>query len=123
MSTPSMIFTIWLKNICMVLWLLWVSTLVISRIYILHEAYNFESAKLVDEIYLLKLCKVIASSSHSHVLSIWNLVLYTTNHSSIPTVVHKWYEYLWLRYSEWDTKWFESYNDWVLLFVKSHMKI
>jgi hypothetical protein len=64
MSTPSMVFTIWMKNILMVLWLLWVSTLVISRIYILHEAYNFETAKLIDELYLLKLCKVINPLYH-----------------------------------------------------------
>lgn len=52
-----MILASWLKTALGAAWILWVSTLVVSRVYIFCEAYSLESIKVQDEKYLLEKCK------------------------------------------------------------------
>jgi hypothetical protein len=57
MSTPAMAFTQYLKWMLMGFWLVWLTTLVVSRIFIFHEAYTTHTAKVVDEQWLAEQCK------------------------------------------------------------------
>jgi hypothetical protein len=57
MSTPVMAFTQYLKWMLMGFWLLWVTTLLVSRIFIFHAAYTTHVAKVSDENWLLEQCK------------------------------------------------------------------
>lgn len=58
MSTPYMILAGWGKSITISMWVIWVSTLILSRVYAFHEAYISESQRLMDEKYLLEKCQV-----------------------------------------------------------------
>lgn len=57
MSTPAMAFGVGLRNVVVSLWLIWVGTFCISRVFLLHEAYVAESNKRTDERWLLQQCK------------------------------------------------------------------
>ena len=57
MSTPAMAFGVGLRNVVVSLWLIWVVTFCISRVFLFHEAYIFESNKRADERWLLSKCK------------------------------------------------------------------
>lgn len=57
MSTPVMAFTIWFKHICIASWVIWVSTMVISRVYIFHQSYYSHLNRLDNEKYLVNKCK------------------------------------------------------------------
>ena len=57
MSTPAMAFGAGLRSILVSLWLVWSATFVISRLFLLHDAYISEANKRVDEQWLLQKCK------------------------------------------------------------------
>jgi hypothetical protein len=57
MSTPVMAFTQYMKWMLMGVWLVWATTLVVSRIFIFHEAYTTHTAKVWDERWLYDQCK------------------------------------------------------------------
>ena len=59
MSTPYMLFAGWGKSMAISIWVIWASTLILSRAYAFHEAYIAESQRLLDEKYLLEKCQVI----------------------------------------------------------------
>lgn len=56
MSTPAMALNSAIRNIVLCMWWMWVTTFVVSRIYLLHEAYIEEANKRSDERWLLKQC-------------------------------------------------------------------
>lgn len=57
MSTPYMAFVGWAKGVITAFWVIWITTMVVSRLYIFHEAYILETQKLLDERYLLEKCQ------------------------------------------------------------------
>lgn len=57
MSTPAMAFGAGLRNILASLWMVWCLTFVISRIFLLHDAYISESNRRADERWLLERCR------------------------------------------------------------------
>jgi hypothetical protein len=56
MSTPVMAFTQYMKWMLVGFWMIWVTTLFVSRIFIFHEAYITHAAKVVDEQWLAQQC-------------------------------------------------------------------
>lgn len=57
MSTPAMAFGAGLRNVLTSLWLMWATMFVVSRIYLLHDAYISASNRRTDEQWLLRQCK------------------------------------------------------------------
>jgi hypothetical protein len=57
MSTPAMAFATHLKWMLFGFWTVWLTTLLVSRIFIFHSAYTTHTAKVVDERWLLEQCK------------------------------------------------------------------
>ena len=56
MSTPAMAFGTGLRSVLVSLWVMWCATFLVSRAFLLHDAYISESNKRVDEKWLLKKC-------------------------------------------------------------------
>lgn len=56
MSTPVMGFIQIARTFLATVWILWLGMLFISRMYILHEAYNAEVSKRQNETWLVKQC-------------------------------------------------------------------
>jgi hypothetical protein len=51
-----MAFTVYMKWVLMGCWVLWLSTLVVTRVFIFHEAYLAHVSKVADERWLLRQC-------------------------------------------------------------------
>jgi hypothetical protein len=51
-----MAFTNYMKWILIGFWIVWMTTLLVSRSYIFHEAYTAHVAKVEDERWLLEQC-------------------------------------------------------------------
>jgi hypothetical protein len=56
MSTPAMLFMQYTKWLLVGFWSVWLTTLVVSRVFIFHEAYTSHLAKIVDEMWLTQQC-------------------------------------------------------------------
>lgn len=56
MSTPYTFLAGWIKTVVASFWFVWLSTLIVSRIYVFHQAYVSETQKRADERYLLDKC-------------------------------------------------------------------
>jgi hypothetical protein len=56
MSTPAMALTLSMKWMLMGFWLVWGTTLLVSRIFIFHQAYTTHTAKVRDEEWLANQC-------------------------------------------------------------------
>ena len=56
--TPSMALSVWVRNMLLMGSIIWISTLIITRIYTFHEAYSKEVINRTEERYLLEKCKV-----------------------------------------------------------------
>lgn len=56
MATPAMALNSAIRNIFLSVWLMWTTSFMASRIYLLHEAYIQESSKRSDESWLLRQC-------------------------------------------------------------------
>jgi hypothetical protein len=56
MSTPVMAFGHYVKWMLAGFWVLWLTTLLVSRIFIFHEAYTAHVAKVQDEKWLSSQC-------------------------------------------------------------------
>jgi hypothetical protein len=57
MSTPVMAFTKCTKWMLLGFWMVWLTTLLVSRVFIFHEAYTAHTAKVFDERWLAHQCK------------------------------------------------------------------
>jgi hypothetical protein len=56
MSTPVMAFTQYVKWMLLGFWVIWATTLFVSRIFIFHQAYTTHIAKVGDEKWLADQC-------------------------------------------------------------------
>lgn len=56
MTTPAMAAGGAARNIALTLWWMWLATFVVSRLYLVHEAYIEEAGKRSDERWLLDKC-------------------------------------------------------------------
>lgn len=56
MSTPYTVLASWTRSLAVSFWIIWVSTMILSRIHVFHRAYVSENQKVADEKYLLEKC-------------------------------------------------------------------